>query len=372
MKNLLLSALLCIPIIGTAQNLIVNPGAETAVITPWSVFAAANDPTCNSTVNWRANLSALSINARTGTSNFFPGCNSTSGGTYELRQAVSVSPYSTSIDLGTGQFTFAGWYSNWNQASPDQCAFQLDFLDASSAVVGTRSTGFLTSATNTSGTQGAWTRAVLTFTVPTGTRTIQVRMQAKHNSGSAIDSYFDDLSLTTGPAPLPLTMNALQATSIQSGVRLSWEDLQTASQESYAIQWSRDAQEWNQIATLLPGAMGRFEYVHAEPASGTNFYRIAVRSKDNTISFSNIATASRQVKVAQVKVYPNPVSGTINVSGISSTAEATLLNMQGQLVRRFNLAHGNNTMDVSALSPGTYLLRIRSGLDVQTERILVQ
>jgi hypothetical protein len=57
-------------------------------------------------------------------------------------------------------------------------------------------------------------------------------------------------------------------------------------------------------------------------------------------------------------VYPNPSSGIITISGIEESDSAIdIYNMQGNKVRKVNLTQGKNTINLSGLSNGVYLLR---------------
>lgn len=80
---------------GIAQNLIVNPSAETdPYATGWTLITEGTD--CNTGNNWHipANQNGYPA-ARDGSYMFFSGCNNISG---EIYQDVNVSAYAADID----------------------------------------------------------------------------------------------------------------------------------------------------------------------------------------------------------------------------------------------------------------------------------
>ena len=68
-------------------------------------------------------------------------------------------------------------------------------------------------------------------------------------------------------------------------------------------------------------------------------------------------------------VYPNPTTSILNVEGMHTTDIIQLFDLQGKLMLTGNLQ--TNTLDISTLEKGVYLLRItRDGKHVQTTKIL--
>lgn len=69
-----------------------------------------------------------------------------------------------------------------------------------------------------------------------------------------------------------------------------------------------------------------------------------------------------------LRVYPNPASGKIHVENerIQGTT-GMVIDALGQQIRSFKLMPGRNTIDVSALPPGVYLLRTSDG---RTARVM--
>ncbi|HEX4373736.1 MAG TPA: hypothetical protein VHZ50_10570, partial [Puia sp.] len=196
MKNcyiLIICALFSVEV--SSQNLIVNPSAELGDPTSvgWTnVSMGTTGASCYGNTGWRilGNQSGFPI-AQQGSYYFFPGCSSTNGPTFELRQDISVSANAAIIDLGWDAFTFSGYMQVYTQSPPDQTEMIVEYRNAANTtVLGSYNTGLTTN-------QGTWTFYSNTTTAPVGTRIIRIRLLAVVNTGPSIDAYFDNLSLTT-------------------------------------------------------------------------------------------------------------------------------------------------------------------------------
>ena len=75
------------------------------------------------------------------------------------------------------------------------------------------------------------------------------------------------------------------------------------------------------------------------------------------------------VKDLDIDIYPNPTTNSIQINlGDNLQIEGLeLLNSNGQFI---GLYHDDNTMDLSALPPGLYYLRIETDQGVHVERIV--
>ena len=62
--------------------------------------------------------------------------------------------------------------------------------------------------------------------------------------------------------------------------------------------------------------------------------------------------------LCNIQVYPNPVAGELNISGLMQNATYRLLDITGNCLQTSTLQSGNNTVPVRDIIPGTYLLEI--------------
>lgn len=85
---------------------------------------------------------------------------------------------------------------------------------------------------------------------------------------------------------------------------------------------------------------------------------------------------SEVTKSLEVKVYPNPSLGRLNVEmneANSQNASLEIFSIVGESVLKFlNLKNGSNAFDISSLADGMYTIKIKSDIGEKTEKILLQ
>jgi hypothetical protein len=85
-------------------------------------------------------------------------------------------------------------------------------------------------------------------------------------------------------------------------------------------------------------------------------------------SATNVVTSVEQQPT--VSAYPNPTAGNISINlGSDEASEVTLINLVGQAVMQFERKQGTIQLDLSNLTSGIYILRIRTTTGVEDFRI---
>ena len=78
------------------------------------------------------------------------------------------------------------------------------------------------------------------------------------------------------------------------------------------------------------------------------------------ISQSTTPTLStRNIINAKLDVYPNPTNGVVHISDVDGIDSVTISNINGQVLKTFS---GQNSIDISDLVPGVYVLQADNGL----------
>ncbi|MDG1358648.1 MAG: PEP-CTERM sorting domain-containing protein [Akkermansiaceae bacterium] len=170
------------------SNLIFNPGNDLALdsgeITGWEEIDGTN---------WT--LRSASPSPEDGSAYFFAGA----GATAELSQAINVSAYGGTIDLGIQQFDFSGYISSFLSGG-DTSQIIVEYQDASGNVLDSYDSGAIYAPFDVG---DAWDLLTDSRSAVSGTRQIEVRLLANRFTGTNNDGYFDSLSLTTITVPEP-------------------------------------------------------------------------------------------------------------------------------------------------------------------------
>ncbi len=118
--------------------------------------------------------------------------------------------------------------------------------------------------------------------------------------------------------------------------------------------------------TLGPSEEGTMD-VHVYPNNheGAAIVQVVVTDLINVnntatgIYFFNpsVATSTTDVRIARVKVYPNPAAGVFTISENQVAAHIEVFNMAGRKMKSFNYANGD-WYDISDLPRGAYFIRL--------------
>jgi hypothetical protein len=71
----------------------------------------------------------------------------------------------------------------------------------------------------------------------------------------------------------------------------------------------------------------------------------------------------------EVQIYPNPTKGLVTLAGLTSSTRMAVYNSVGQMVAEYKLNEAKQTLDLSALSNGIYILKLETDKAVAVERL---
>jgi hypothetical protein len=157
------------------------------------------------------------------------------------------------------------------------------------------------------------------------------------------------------------------------------------SASPYNIRWAK----WSQAITTTPTDYGPFTF--NSTSSEAALFSFWVGLNASTVYIDNIEVIDGDLKSAvatsdaitgssKIGVYPNPADDRLNVTVSAAAGEEIvidLIDIQGQLVlRKSTVAEvdGQNTIDlnVQSLSQGTYLVKVITGSDVSTTKLVIK
>ncbi len=132
------------------------------------------------------------------------------------------------------------------------------------------------------------------------------------------------------------------------------------SVSSYLL--AQDVEACYLVINGRPIAVDQIEYIEIAP----NELSFSVAMVDQTV-IENVTSASVDVVYTSienvvadrvsVKVYPNPTVAQLTIEGINGVHDVAVYNTQGTLVMQEVVGNGNNTIDVTTLPEGIYLLQ---------------
>lgn len=182
----------------------------------------------------------------------------------------------------------------------------------------------------------------------------------------------NELTLASQFAPLPVTWLSFTATKENQTVFLQWSTAQEQNTQSYLVQHSEEGINWVTIASL-PAAgnssnTNNYNYVHTNPVTGMNYYRIEQTDADHRSSYSLVRTILFTNVVQPFDIISNPVTNGILVVKVYIATQLSLYTAEGKLLWKQQQITGLKNIDVSRYAKGNYFLRS----DNYTKQIVIQ
>jgi Secretion system C-terminal sorting domain len=173
------------------------------------------------------------------------------------------------------------------------------------------------------------------------------------------------LSYSTNPIVLPLELTAFTVTAQQNSNLLAWTVEQAAGVDHFNVQHSTDGATFAAVGTVAAetgdAVSANYKFTNENPATGLNYYRIAIVNQDGSTTYSGIRTIEpASTPTVTVSIYPNPATDRLHVTtGANAAFNILIIDVQGRILRQVAVASGNTAdLTVSDLSRGVYFAEI--------------
>jgi hypothetical protein len=206
-----------------------------------------------------------------------------------------------------------------------------------------------------------------------------------YNTGlAAIDtgSYNPPLDNAASCTVLPIRLSTLQAVYNNGRVQLNWQAYTQSDVRSFTIEYSQDGKSFTEAGNLAAAGINNqttpYVYAHSPAVNGTLYYRVRGTTVDGSVYYSNMVTVKTgNTFLANTEVFPIPFKDILLISmQLEKTGmiQVALYDASGRLVRRSQQTGlvGRNTIaigDLSALLPGVYLLQVKAGEHIATQKL---
>lgn len=159
---------------------------------------------------------------------------------------------------------------------------------------------------------------------------------------------FEMMAEDQNGSPVGAFSNNTQVNSLNGGLRAT---------HKFASSSANNAQTWVANWTAPTSGTGSVTFYVAAMAANGNGNNRGEKIYIDTISISENTSASiADIENWNINLYPNPTTQTISIDGYTNTnSKLKVINQTGKVMMDVNF---NNSLDVSALSTGTYYLKI--------------
>ncbi|RYD97666.1 MAG: T9SS type A sorting domain-containing protein [Sphingobacteriales bacterium] len=173
----------------------------------------------------------------------------------------------------------------------------------------------------------------------------------------------------------PVAIQLEQFTAHNSGRInvISWINRKEDAGDVMELQAATDGKTFHTIATFTASGKANTGYTYDDvhPFIGLNYYRLALKSVDGNMQYSDIAKAIVKDSPASVDVYPNPAGNNINLV-LPKAAKVRVSGINGIATLQVKANSGRNTIDISTLPAGLYLLQVNDGEQLYSQRFIKQ
>jgi hypothetical protein len=174
---------------------------------------------------------------------------------------------------------------------------------------------------------------------------------------------------------LPIKLLSFTAKIVNNSVVIEWITGEEENNDFFTIERSADGINYQPILHL-PGAGNsisqlKYKAVDDQPVSKISYYRL--RQTDYDGQFEYFAPVSVSFSIAEpITVYPNPASDYVSWRSDENISSVAIYSSAGTLVRLIetqNLVE-QNTMEISDLQRGNYILRFNKVSGQETVRLI--
>ncbi|MBK7374550.1 MAG: T9SS type A sorting domain-containing protein [Chitinophagaceae bacterium] len=203
------------------------------------------------------------------------------------------------------------------------------------------------------------------------------------------DQFVDDgtASIALG-SPTPVKMSSFTVKKESNDAVLRWTTVSETKNDHFDIERSVDGINFTKMGTVAGNGTTVLtkNYIYpdalANVASKILYYRLRIVDMDGKSTFSTVVALrlDGSIAVSSLTVYPNPFTSNIKLQLRSAKEENStirFINARGQevLKRNVTLMPGDNIVvvgDLQTVAPGLYIMELRTGNDVITQRIIKQ
>lgn len=208
------------------------------------------------------------------------------------------------------------------------------------------------------------------------------------NSGASdrmYSFYFKDFTYTQPQqAILPVELKSFNATLNSGRASLNWVSAQEIALSHYTVERSYDGKTFLDAGMIFANGNSSTDigYSYSEGLEGVGaamvYYRLKMVDQDGTVKYSQvrILRLNNNSNNIAISAYPNPVASELRITIPAGWQDKKVVyemfNSFGQAVKRFerNRASQTETVTMSDVSAGTYVIRLRSGDEMAVQRIV--
>jgi hypothetical protein len=178
----------------------------------------------------------------------------------------------------------------------------------------------------------------------------------------------------TATGVTPVSWLYIKAQLLNNQTQVSWATAQEINTANYEIEHSTDGSVFTKIGEAAAAGnsnnTNNYHFLHTNPVSGFNYYRIKQIDRGGSFKYSVVVTVLKREGIHQTIIAPNPVKDILTVIEPSPVFAATaeVYSSNGRLVIRKTINSDVQvfSIPVSNVPAGNYILKVRYKTETKT------
>jgi len=144
---------------------------------------------------------------------------------------------------------------------------------------------------------------------------------------------------------------------------LEWNVLNNSSVHHYTIERSSNGRQFTAIGLIAANKndvlYNAYTFNDAAPVTGVNYYRLRQTGADSNVSYSKTIALQFDKKL-DLKIYPNPATQFVTVSGLPGVTNAilSLVNNEGKVLATQTTSAKTGTFNITKFAAGIYFINV--------------
>jgi hypothetical protein len=193
---------------------------------------------------------------------------------------------------------------------------------------------------------------------------------------------FSQFMLVSPNIALPIELLSFEAKAVRRSIVLDWSTSQEINNSGFVIERSADGTNFERISWMAgkinSNTRSDYKYIDNYVQPGT-LYHYRLRQTD--IDLREKLSVVRQAKISgegiSLTINPNPAKDQVSlfISGSTLPAEVNLVNMQGQVVRKWKQVNASGApvqLNIMGLAKGIYMLRVQLREEKLVEKLVIK
>ncbi len=244
-------------------------------------------------------------------------------------------------------------YINWT-ASIDLVALP------SLAVVATSNTRLFTNADGGVPAQEVWHFISGSATLSTG----NYRFVIKLGDSGNFDSAFVNANCI-----LPLQLQTFTGALVNNKVSLNWKVATATNFSHFEIERSNNGINFIALGNVALQNIDQYHFTDGAILNSNYFYRLKLVDLDGNFTYSNVLRFQNKMN-SGLTIIGNPVKDKIIVAGLEGKGQLAVYDFAGKLVVQKNVKSANESIEVSTLIKGVYILKYTNGQIIETQKFV--